>query len=124
MNNTGILVDIYKSRGQSYANGGVSDQCNQVVLLLSGGGGFMDPDKADAVVKIVPGNRPKTIKAIVVKGPGESGGAGPMMGGSYIASSDSRFSAECQRVLGAPFYGAVPLHDRFETWEQYEQLSR
>ena len=40
-----------------------------------------------------------------------------MMGGCFVWSSDSRFSRE---------YGdrPVPLHDRRETWEQYNALSR
>jgi hypothetical protein len=37
-----------------------------------------------------------------------------MMGGSYVASSDSRFAEACEVVLGAKFYGAVALHDRKE----------
>ncbi len=42
--------------------------------------------------------------------------AGPMFGGTYAASSDSRFKPG--------FYGAVPIHDRYETWEQYDAMSR
>lgn len=40
-----------------------------------------------------------------------------MDGGSYAATSDSRWT----RKVG---YGAVPVHDRSETWDLYEQLSR
>lgn len=38
----------------------------------------------------------------------------PMFGGNYAASSDSRFGEAIERILGAPFYGAVPIHDRYE----------
>ena len=37
-----------------------------------------------------------------------------MDGGSFISTSDSRF----------PYEGAIPVHDRTETWEMYERLSR
>lgn len=44
------------------------------------------------------------------------GQAGPMAGGNYAGSSDSRF----RDVSPYP----LPIHDRWETWEQYDMLSR
>ena len=41
---------------------------------------------------------------------------GPMFGGNFIYSSDSRF----RFVSNYP----IPIHDRFETAKQYEKLSR
>jgi hypothetical protein len=41
------------------------------------------------------------------------GYVGPMMGGNYAASSDGRFRDACG------FYGAIPVHDRYETVAQY-----
>jgi hypothetical protein len=50
--------------------------------------------------------------------PLQQGNSGhPMMGGCYVATSDSRFS----KATG--IYGAVPLHDRYETSEQTRDLS-
>lgn len=46
------------------------------------------------------------------------GHVGPMMGGTYVATSDSRFRE------AAGFYGAVAFHDRFETPEQYASMSQ
>jgi hypothetical protein len=44
---------------------------------------------------------------------------GPQMaGGTYATTSDSRWSEK----IGT--YGATPIHDRRETWAQYEALSR
>jgi len=42
------------------------------------------------------------------------GKAGPMAGGNFVYSSDSRF----------PHDYPLAVHDRFETWEQYDQLTR
>ena len=42
-----------------------------------------------------------------------------MAGGNFAASCDSRVS----EALGG-FYGAVSIHDRTETWDEYEMLSR
>lgn len=47
---------------------------------------------------------------------------GPMFGGNY-ATGDSRLSAEIERVTGRSFYGAVCIHDRFETPAQYRALT-
>lgn len=41
-----------------------------------------------------------------------------MSGGNFAASCDSR----AREIIG--FYGAISLHDRTDTWEQYEMLSR
>ena len=43
--------------------------------------------------------------------------AGPMFGGSFVWSSDSRFR---DRVSASP----VAVHDRFETWSLNDALSR
>ena len=51
------------------------------------------------------------------------GMAGPMMGGCYAATSDSRFSEMCEHLLGHRWYGAVAVHDRFDTWEAYRILT-
>tara|TARA_Y100000310_G_C20549394_1_gene747264 strand:+ start:563 stop:895 length:333 start_codon:yes stop_codon:yes gene_type:complete len=45
-------------------------------------------------------------------------GAGWMNGGNFAHTTDSRFTREVGHN------GAVPIHDRDETWEQYEALSR
>lgn len=39
---------------------------------------------------------------------------GPMFGGNFVYTSDSRFPSDYP----------IPIHDRFETPEQYDQLSR
>lgn len=46
-----------------------------------------------------------------------------MMGGNYGGTSDSRFADACAKLLGHRFYGAVPIHDRYETAEQYASHS-
>lgn len=56
----------------------------------------------------------------VVLVPDESPGEGLtpfMFGGTFAASSDSRFRQE------VGMYGAVPVHDRVESWDEYRALS-
>ncbi|MAH51789.1 hypothetical protein CMI37_38590 [Candidatus Pacearchaeota archaeon] len=45
-------------------------------------------------------------------------GAGWMNGGNFAHTSDGRFRS----AVGHG--GAIPIHDRDETWEEYEALSR
>ena len=56
---------------------------------------------------------------IVIPDDGYTTAAGPQMsGGTYASTSDSRW----RRATG--LYAAIPIHDRRETWAEYEQLSR
>ena len=48
---------------------------------------------------------------------------GPSNGGNY-ATGDSRFNREVERITGSPFYGAIAIHDRYDTVEHYNALTR
>jgi hypothetical protein len=52
-----------------------------------------------------------------------AGAIGPMFGGNY-AIGDGRLGEEIKRVTGKRFYGAVAIHDRWETLAQYEAVTR
>ncbi len=49
---------------------------------------------------------------------------GPMAGGTFAETSDSRFGRAIRKITGTDFYGALAIHDRYETYSQYESLSR
>ena len=38
-------------------------------------------------------------------------------GGNYLASSDSRIDRYIDEICGHRFYGAIPIHDRFEPYQ-------
>lgn len=63
------------------------------------------------LVKRTLGGKPCWYAAPLYSPPGMYG---PMFGGNFLWTSDSRF----------PTAAPLPIHDRFETPEQYEQLSR
>jgi hypothetical protein len=118
----GLHIDVYRSADRSgdCTAGGISGRHPELCIVNVNGPS--DPtDKAPAAL-LVPGNLPGTLKIVgAVKN--EAGdyvpltypnATGPMMGGNYGATSDSRFSEACERLLGHRFYGAVPIHDRFE----------
>jgi hypothetical protein len=110
----GLRADIYRYNNQDFSNHGISSRCHQVTIVGPGiPEVFEATDEAPAVELYHIGN---SVNLRPLDKP--SGAVGPMMGGCYVGSSDSRFGD----AIG--FYGAVALHDRFETPTQYDSLSR
>ncbi len=118
----GITLEVLKGKYES-TNGGLSSKVTEITLVGIGRDSevFEATDKAPAFMlemhvrgclRLVPVGDPRTSTHI-----------GPMFGGNYAAASDSRFRQACEKLLGTPFYGAVAIHDRFETPQQYRDLS-
>lgn len=120
----GIICDILTD-GRSYSNGGISATHKRVTLI--------GPEIEQATRQIkAAGNYPMTLHApsadapavrlcttspnYLVAEPTEkpSGAVGPMSGGTWIVSSDRR---RWEILTGS--HRPIPLHDRFETTEQY-----
>lgn len=126
-----IRVKIIKQYEGKCSNGGISEFYDEAYLLTNGEAPTEGPGLIDLpLVVITPGNLPGTIKAqradisgLPIRNEADGKTCGPMSGGCFIVSSDSRFREECERVLGGRFDGAVSLHDRFETPEQNRILS-
>jgi hypothetical protein len=106
------------------SNGGVSDRHKRLDLYKAETHvNDIDPEVLDKAVFVVARNLGgQTIYNVqpFVEVPAQC--IGYMAGGSFV-TGDSRFSAEIQRVGGVRFYGAMALHDRIETTEQYRALS-
>lgn len=131
----GLIVSIYKDKGREWSNGGVSSRVDELTLVNVDGPFEPTEDRPAALlvpnamgtVRVVPAIEVAPGGSYVEQGAEDALGApgvGPMMGGCYVATSDSRFSEKIEALLGGRFYGAVPLHDRFESWATYEALSR
>lgn len=116
----GIRADIYRGPYGDCSNGGISGRVKTVTVVGPGIEGPFEPTEDAPAVRLVfreiGGQR--IVHAVPVDTPTDAERrVGPMDGGCYIASSDSRF----RRAVG--IYGAVALHDRWETPEQYRSLS-
>ena len=123
----GILADIYRGDYDCEVNACYG---KERVCIVNAEGPFK-PNADTPPVLILAGHVPGAVRAApAVEENGEwyeakpDGYAGPMMGGTYIATSDSRFNDLIAQITGQRSYGAVPLHDRYETWAEYEALSR
>lgn len=103
----GLMVDVYKCEGLSHSNKGISAFAERVTIV---GDGIVELFEED------PLTRPavKIVKRELSNGPylhaepleKPTGKTGPMFGGCFIYSSDSRF----RKISAYP----IPLHDRFE----------
>lgn len=111
----GLRVQIYRSGYNSDRN--YFNNVNNLSVMNVDGN--IDQPNAQAPAAVLIGNAygdPIVVPAmwdgtewVPMK---DSNLAGPMMGGGYV-DGDSRWRKE----VGV--YAAVPLHDRFETWDDY-----
>jgi len=124
----GLTVSIYRNSLYSKcANGGISERVSELTIT-NVDGPFEPADHAPAAL-LVPGNLPRTVKVIPVEEDGKTSDThtGYMSGGTFVATCDSRWSEAICKITGENIYtaiDAVALHDRKETWEANEALSR
>ena len=108
-------INVYRHGNDDCTNHGISSRYGELLCLCEDGFLTVDLDNPpENLVRVVA--REFAGRTIYhVEPVARPDGAGWMMGGNYAATSDSRFS----RLIGG-MYGAVAIHDRQETWEQYE----
>ena len=123
----GLIANIYRGRFGDCSNGGLSSRVNEVTLVNVEGP--FEPTEDRPAAMLLNGHARGTVR--VVPAVEVKGGAyvydenrHSMMGGAYVATSDSRFTQAVEKLTGAPFYGAVPLHDRYEDAATSRMLSR
>lgn len=114
-----LPIYVYKdSRLGDCTNGGISSKYDTLLLVCEHG--YIDIDEnnlpEELVIMIKREIMGKTIYHVEPYVRPQY--LGWMAGGNYAATSDSRFSEMTN------FYGAVAIHDRQETPELYDLLSR
>ena len=108
----GMLVFTLRKAGSDCTLDGVSSKHDAFVLTGPGVPKVFEPDEyAPELVLDTTGGY---LRAYPVDEP--TGLVGPMFGGNFITSSDSRM----REVNAYP----IPVHDRYETQETYDLLSR
>lgn len=117
----GLSVYVYRSDFGDSTNGGLSAVARQICVVNIDGPS--EPvDNLRPAFELIAGAY-GTAKLVPVDQP--EGVVGPMMGGNYAGTSDSRFGDKVAELMGVEFFsGAIPIHDRFETQELYDLLSR
>lgn len=115
----GLIVDVYRSFRENddflevtdCTNGGITN-CETGVhkLTLVNVDGPFDPEPGRPAAWLLPGYVEGTVRIVPV----DVGDSWTMFGGNYAGTSDSRFTEAVEKITGATFYGAVPIHDRVE----------
>jgi len=109
----GLLVFVLRTVSDS-TNGGVTSKYDKFVLTGEGVPEIFAPSADSPELRLVKrniGGKPYLHAEPTVDRPGMIGG---MAGGNYITTSDSRF----------PSQYPISVHDRYETQEQYDILSK
>ena len=116
-----LSVEVFKNPlYRDCANGGISARYDELYAVCEDGCDEIDEDDP-RLIKFVKGAF-ESVHAEPYK-PVPPNRLGWMMGGSFVGSSDARITKEIKKVSGIDFYGAVALHDRCETQEEYDLLS-
>jgi hypothetical protein len=111
----GLTVSVLRSADGDFTNGGVTSRYTRFTLCGPGIPEISEASESCPALMFDPrrGGSWMVARPIVRN---DGGNVGPMFGGNYVTSSDSRFH---DATGGHP----VAVHDRFETSEQYRILS-
>jgi len=108
----GLRVDIHRGTYRSRFN---TFDAYVEITVVNVPGPF-EPSRTAPAARLIPGHFPGQV--IVVPDEYPEGMVGPMFGGTFAYTSDSRW------FEATKMYGAVPIHDLFDTSERYDALSR
>jgi hypothetical protein len=113
----GIIAEIFRNdMFKGCSNNGMSAHYTSVTVVNVDGP--FSPTEDRPAVMLVKGAFEGTIKVVPAihmrDGTYQEDRRWSMMGGTYIATSDGRFSDKCKEITGQRHYGAVAFHDRFE----------
>lgn len=114
---TGLTLSVLRDAGLGdHTNGGISGTHNRITALHPDLDGPFEPSESAPAMRLEDRGR-YGWRLVPLQRP--EGMIGPMFGGNYATSCDSRLS----RLIGLD-KGAIPIHDRFETPADYDDLSR
>jgi len=127
----GLSVSVYRNTEFSdCTNGGVTSREDSLILFGIEDGCWKPEEVAHKDGKLLLVKRDKVhlrgylyaVPAVVIDGkvvakPLPDGWVGWMAGGNYVGTSDSRFSESVTSL------GAIPVHDRAESYEHYRALT-
>lgn len=134
----GLILSVYRPADSTTdcTNQGLTSRCNAITVVNADGP--FNPTGERPAFMLVPGGLANTVRLV----PAENAGtdefllwvpmaqntkeyAGPMFGGNYAGTSDSRFGQAICSFTGQDFAnGIVAVHDRLESWAANERLSR
>ncbi len=116
-NERGLSCYIYKDKGSSCSNGGISSNYDEVLVIVEGQNiGPVEQSKDIPTVKLVKRNLwgEEYVHLEPIEKPK---GVGWMNGGCIVSCCDSRFGEHINKY-------PVHLHDRCESQKDYDRMSK
>ena len=111
----GMILNVYRdASGVDCTNGGVSGILNTICVVNVEGP--FQPGLSVRAFRLE--ERAGCGLVLYPEGSTPSDSVGPMFGGNYAGTSDSRFSEACEALIGFN-PGVVRVFDRYESAEQY-----
>lgn len=111
----GMLVSVYRAAGRGDCTNSGASSSADFLCVVNVEGPYEPSADMPGFELVHRGDMPVLVPYMVpYNGISNTKRVGPMFGGNYAASSDSRF-----REATAPFYGALPIFDRYESAEEY-----
>lgn len=117
-----LSINIYKPGHGDCSNGGLSSKYDTCYIECKDGWIDEDHVPTDAIVKLEKGAF-GTVHLVPIA-PTDADHTNYMFGGCYVACSDFRWSCLLDKFQLGLSHCAIALHDRTETWEEYDMLSR
>lgn len=120
----GVRLSVLRNALGDSTNGGITATATFVVLVddrltaREANDNVNDRTPGVRLIETAPGYQ--VLVPIESQVPGSARSIGPMAGGSYAVGNYGGRDA-WKRLTGS--YGALPVHDRFETQAQYDALS-
>lgn len=125
-----LRLNVYTPSYGECSNFGITHTYDDVLVLCHEGPVKIDlDDPPKNLMRLERGTvaqKAKTLRLVPATGD-TTDLIGPMMGGCYASTSDSRWHRILADYVGkenAYIASAVPIHDRYETQDQYDALSR
>lgn len=109
-----LPVDVFRYPGGDFTDGGISLKYDELFLVCDKGWFEVDEnDKRIIVLDPITVGGKEHLRVKPKKSKPKDGFVGPMFGGNFVYSCDSRFPGDYP----------IPILDRYETYNEYKILS-
>ena len=121
----GLTISVYRDSKIDCTNGGISSNHDRLTVINIDGPFKATKDSPAVLLKQGAYESNAILVPVLADDHEDERTIGEMFGGNYGATSDSRFNRAVELITGIPcWHGAVPIHDRYETPQDYAALTR
>lgn len=111
----GLCLSVYRWAFGDCTNNGTSANVQNICVINIPGPSSPSAFVPAFVLALGPSGDP------ILKPANNQHGFGPMFGGNFAYTCDSRLSEAVNKMTGCKSWGALPIFDRFESVKQYNR---